>query len=718
VRAIHPDRRCLIEPAYVRGLQSACVSRAACPGISVTTRLGWGAHHTGGAIVSGDLTSTLADLVRGRGMRALLLYGPRGSGKSTFVTRVRDQWRRQGGVVAYRDLSLVGLEDDWDPVEVESVVQQVIARLAWDLRVDCRRLVASRVAMDLTLPSTDLMAARQKMLEEWLQYSHISDRWRKLGDMAGGVVGGTHASRPWGGMVQPAIGEAVSWALHSVARKALPPTLRWFADPCVLQTRGKDANTALDVLCDLSVNAAGMGDVRARREATRIQLLALLADLASAWSSGAARHRADTVVFLLDNVDTAVGRRLAAVWNEAWTALRARRQTGAVPLSLVATAENPTSLMSRDALGHPVDAATVHLPDHGPDLGLWQAVRMPALTRDEVQQRARQRLGSEIDGLVGALVHEAAAGHRGATETLLEPGLRVPHDLRTAVVLIPHIDSADVEDRLLGNLLDPAFGPEVTSLLCCCAVAHRRTAAEALLPVLVRGGDPVSGQVRQLLDTLPMWTESEDRPTLLRRLLLRRLARADNRSETWARLHRRLIDSNVNRAYYLMGLENARAAADVLVDELTGGDSGQSRLSGWVRRIHSVAVAPRAAPLPGASAAEQASALRKRAIVCDGAEPGGPQEEMSADPSRDRSRAVLEVTCDLLILLAVASDPFRAVPRGQLHRQVSTCYGELERVLWEAGHHDDDGALPHEIQTHMAQANYWRQLERTVPRSR
>jgi hypothetical protein len=651
-------------------------------------------------------------------MRALLLYGPRGSGKSTFVAQMRDQWRRQGGAVAYRDLSLVGPEDDWDPGEVESVVQQVIARLAWDLRVDCRRLVASRVAMDVALPSTDLMAARRKMLEEWLQYSGISDRWKKLGDMAGDMVGVTPASRPWGSMVQPAIGEAVSWVLHSVARKALPPTLRWFADPCVLQTRGKDSNTALDVLCDLSVNAAGVGEVRARREASRIQLLALLADLASAWSSGAARHRSDTVVFLLDNVDTVVGRRFVAVWNEAWTALRAGCQAGAVPLSLVATAENPTSLLATDAWDHPVGAATVHLPDRGPGPGLWQAVRMPALTRDEVQRRARQRLGSEIDGLVGALVHEVTAGHRGATETLLEAGLRVPHHLRTAVVLIPPIDSADVEDRLLENLLDPALGPVVTSLLCRCAVAHRRTAAEALLPALVRDGDPVSGQVRQLLDALPLWTESDDRPTLLRRLLLRRLARADGHSETWTRLHRRLIDSKVNRAYYLMGLENVRDAADALVDELAGGDSAASRLSDWVHRIHDVAVAPRAAPLSGASAAEQARALRERVTAGDDTEPGGPREEVPADPLRDHRRAVPEVTCDLLILLAVASDPFRAVPRGQLHRQVATCYGDLGRVLWEAGHHDDDGVLPHEIQTHTALANYWWQLERTVPRPR
>jgi hypothetical protein len=648
---------------------------------------------------------TLADLVHGRGMRALLLHGPRGSGKSTFVTQVRDQWLHQGGVVAYQGLPPARVEDDWNQVEVESAVRQVIARLAWDLRVDCRRLVASKVAMGLTLPSADRAAARQAMLAEWLKYRRISNRWKKLGDMAGRMVeqvAGQQVLPVLGkGTLQGVVSDTVSWTLHSVARRALPPTLRWFADPYVLQTRGKDEKAALDALCDLSINAAAVDDIRAAREVTRIQLLALLADLATVWSSGTARHRTDRAVVLLDDVDTPVGHRFVTVWNDAWTTLQARGQAGEVPLFLVATSAVP---VLRDGTGR--------------DSSSWQVARLPDLTRDEVQLRARQRLGGEFGELVGAIVHEITDGHRGSTETLLDPWLWAPLNYQPADVLGFHLDGVNVEDRLLEGLLDPDIGPKVTELLCCCAVAHYQAVTGALLLAVVSTHDPVCEQVRPRLNTLSLWTESDDRPTLLRRLLLRRLAREKGHGETWTQLHQRLIGSGVDRAYYLMGLEKPRAAAEQLVNELFGTGPGTPSVTKWVGQIRSVAAAPRATFLPGSSAAEQADVLRRLVTAGDKTEPGEgqEQEQVPADPSQHRSRAVSEATYDLLILLAVASDPFRAVPRSQLHRQIAACYGELERALWEAGHHDNDGALPLEIQTHMALDTCWRQLERTVPR--
>lgn len=666
----------------------------------------------GEVIVPADLTGMLSGLLRDRGMRGVFLHGPRGSGKSWLMARMHDRWLHQGGAVALRDLSEGGVEDDRDPVAVESAVQQVIARLAWDLRVDCRRLVASEVAMGLDLSTTDLPAARKRVLEGWLQYRGISDRWKKITDMAGRVVERPVAPLLGEGTVQPVISDALSWVLRSVAGRTLPPTLRWFADPHLLRTAGRNETAALNALCDLSVNATSfhdVRDVRAGREITRIQLLALLADLAGAWSSGTARHRTDQAVILLDGVDSPVGRRFVAVWNDVRTALWARGQADAVPLSLAASASSHASAVLGSGFDTPDRAAG---PDPGPDP--WQVVRMPALSQDEVRRRAGQRLGGAAGEFVGTLVHEATDGHRGAVEVLVDPRSWEPEGFRPADVLAARPDGVRVEDRMLEVLLDPDLTPEVTSLLCCCAVARTRAVAGALLPVLVGGNDPVSEQVRDLVGTLPIWTPAEDRPTLLRRLLLRRLADVDGHGQTWARLHRRLVGIGADPAYYLMGLENVRAAADRLAGELLDSRPGGPRVENWIHRVTTVAAAPRAAPLPGTSAAEQADALRRRITVDGGTGPGEDPERAQEDARERRSQAVSEATCDLLILLAVACDPFRAVPRGQLHRRIAVCYGELERVLWETGHHDDGGVLPREIQVHTNLDARWRQLESGV----
>lgn len=626
-----------------------------------------------------DLNAALERVATRRGMQGMLLHGPRGCGKSTILRSLRDEWTRQGATVAYLDLSSFGHEDH--PGTIEQLARKAVARLAWDLRLDCRRLVACDLAVGLPLRGLDRRDARNQVFDAWLDYRGLTRRWQRLGQMAERAISDV-PQLPWGTLIANIVNTGAVGLMRKGTRTALPQPLRWFADPAVLGTDAKDAETALDQLADLSVNGQTINDVTKQRAVSQIHLLALVADVAEAWGSPAARDRTDQAALLIDNVDTPVGTALLSAWHGARGALeRDSDQLTHVPLLLVTTARHDIDV--------PTDAAG------GGPANTWNVVGVPPLAGAQVRERVLREYGElEHDAdLIAALVHDLTGGHRGAAHLLLDQQLWRSGNYQPERVL----GTGDVEDRLLSCLFDTSAGAGVIDLVCRCAIARSAEQAEVVLSLACKAGDPVFGQVREILDGSAIWVAATDQmpeeATLLRRLLLRRLRRSGSArdDEFWSQLPARLHRGD-GESYHRMATGDVHAAASSLRHDL-GGAADAGSLARWLRRLLDAAAAPR-----WGSGLSEPWPHRGLAALW-------PQPEDGLTASLER----------ILALHAVAGDPLRAVPRAELHRRAATACADLQEELWRAGYSDDAGVLARAVRRQHALAADWQRMESAIP---
>lgn len=372
---------------------------------------------------------------------------------------------------------------------------------------------------------------------------------------------------------------------------------------------------------------------------------------------------------LLDDVDNELGRNLLETLVQVRDDDLDHGCDAPDPLTVVAT--------SRGRLLAEVDRADqVTLPtpfvDNYRDLNgraqrWWLRCRLRDLTVDEVYPMVTAlALGQDDDHRLAAMVHQLTGGHPGATRIVLDAIAAMPgqwHSL--AEVLHAEYAGAIVEERLLRLLLDGVPDEVVEDLVTCSPARTRRRAIE--LAVKHEDLFAASQLAGVELRALSMWAaQDEPRPTVLRRLLLRRLAVRGDGAATWSAVHSRLRErSRLDRQAAREPGALVSALADELAYALADGDIEfvarelDQRLGDpvktWLALLESTTSVPGRLD-PYADSIAQARRLTGW-----------------VDPSDRR----LACVAGLVARLWIAADPFRDSSRRALHRQIARDYDDL-----------------------------------------
>ncbi|WP_046472238.1 P-loop NTPase family protein [Allosalinactinospora lopnorensis] len=399
---------------------------------------------------------------------------------------------------------------------------------------------------------------------------------------------------------------------------------------------------------------------------------ALLADVRVAFDRGrSARSRRYNCVILLDNAHTDLGRAVL----EHLQKLRRHFQTAglaAEPLLVVASSRKP---LPGDALEqHPLPEFTDAETD-------WLASHLP--------EEADPRLPKLIQLLTGGYPAAAALLVNTACRQspAAEGGIGA---LLTAEVDDDAVATATVEDRLCHNLVEALlkqpehrpFPDEALEPLTTCAAARTQEEAEWLAARYSDSGlvDP------DLLWQSGLW--DEERATaahaLLRRLLLRRLARRGAGQWDWETVQRGLRDrcredgDVAGELYYALAGGELPEAARRLTEYLPGNGIAQT----WLSLLLSVAEAPRMAPDTAPST------------------PFERQIELTRSMAGESPPHLVQVA-RVVAGLWLANDRCTGPERADLHREIALDYRRI------AVHGDQPVELHNQADRHDELARYW-----------
>jgi hypothetical protein len=289
-----------------------------------------------------------------------------------------------------------------------------------------------------------------------------------------------------------------------------------------------------------------------------------------------------------------------------------------------------------------------------------------------------QRLASMIRDLTG--------GQPAATHLLLD----VIADRHSGLVELDELlrsrrGAMTVDDALHARLLAGIPHDAIDDLTTCAAARDRASGR------LIAQSGLVSN--RSVFDAAALaaglWSaDDNDEPTLIRRLLLRRLARRpEDHPASWINVHQWLYSDALERAesprtdrYYAVALDRWDVAAEVLTARL-----GTDSLSSWLATLHAVSWAPRQPTLDGGDDAPAVVAARYAAPYA-GREP------------------IFTTVINLLTSLSVAHDPLCGSMRGGLYWQIAARYAEIS-------HHTGSGCdeLASLVHQYQAKARQWQQ---------
>lgn len=549
-----------------------------------------------------------------RPLPAVVLLGPRGSGKTSLTAHLRG-WARRVPLAAI-DLAPIG--------ERGGTRIDVLTDLAFQLsahRADLPQLSFPALGSLLAAVGTAVDArSRERAVREMAEAlrqgrarEHSYEELLGLADtaaQAAGLPGWTSAVVP---LVQ---GGLRSWRGLRLRRR-LGET----------SASGPARGGTADFL--VGVNRLYHGYGAQREEAERVLLDAFLADLRGAYASGSAdRKRTTHCLALLDNVDSSVGESFLHLLLDARE--RSRRPD---PLLVVATARRRPEALVRAETG------TGRRLDHreswpGPAeftplaAGPLSAGLLRDLNRREVEAQAAHTLDALPVGSVppradnavqwlGWIVYEITRGHPAGTARVLDVLRRMPAELpwdqRVRECLAPVDGSVrptpalsaapDLLDRLLRDC-----SSQLTRVLPRAAAALTLGRAETCDP-LWEGQESVLREFVNLgADDLRTVQEPDEDlpalPRLTRFLLLRRLDAASGDAGdagTWTGAHHALRAAALARgelrtvAYHDLALGQLGSVVDYLRDRFdrTGADEWCADLA-WIQR----APAPWSGALP------------------------------------------------------------------------------------------------------------------------
>jgi DNA polymerase III delta prime subunit len=633
--------------------------------------------------------------VRGRPNPVLVFEGPPGSGKTSLLAALAESLHNR---VPSASVDVGSARLDSERGEL-GAIPSLVAELAFQLARQAGgygalafpRLVIGFLVQRLDLDRLDRDRARRQV-DEALRAHRGVDRWTStLQEAAGQLV----AQVPGGPGVPPSllreifagtVGLAGRWGPGR--RLLLGPYQQWYGHQDLGLT-----DPAIEALVGLKRSAdSAAHDPDHQRRIDDLLLRAFLADLRDAFRraerSGGWSFNA---VLLLDNVDGELGEAFLTELVRIRRDVLAGGTAGQDPLTVVVT--------SRGGLLAAVDDGAVPDLVERPDRRdaaareqFWQRVPLTPLTLTEISAMIAQlALSNGNTQHLATVVHEFTRGQVAATELLLKAIDRKGRaDVELADLLRSPREGRSLEQQLLDRLLQ---GVETGSRedLEVCAAARTAEPVKRLTRTLglARGrGGPA---------TAPLWT-TEDEVTLVRRLLLRRLAtthRWDDAFETLRADAAEQQDADLE-LYYAVGLGRWGEIAAALTERLEPGS-----VPDWLDDLHRIAAAP-ARPAPGTEPGQPEPARpartrperTRREPAAAGAtrrgpdrSPSGPKPPAAAPAALadglarrwidDASPPRFVTVVKLLTALSVARDPLCGADRGDLYRRISDHYREL-----------------------------------------
>jgi hypothetical protein len=337
----------------------------------------------------------------------------------------------------------------------------------------------------------------------------------------------------------------------------------------------------------------------------------------------------------------------------------------------------------------PEHARAGHLPDTTDrSRPWWLQYRLPDLTEDEVGRAvAALALDRGNNQRLTRVVFQLTGGHPASTSLVLRAITSRPLKgrIEPEVTLgqAPSGEGAQrptVEDQILGHLLPGVPEATLRDLVTCAAAREQRHA------VALAGQDGllVGAQATylEILDPILWPADDSAGPTLLRRLLRRRLARRDPViSPSWARVYARLRDAcrtegdEAGELYYALAVGELGFVTRRLHERLANLADAP-----WFALVEAVTAAPHRYRRQDALLDEVRTLVREAALEQPLASLGW-----------------------LVAALWIAADPFSHSERRDLHLQIAADCTDVARLLPNG----PSKVLLHASRRHHREAEWW-----------
>lgn len=622
----------------------------------------------------------------------MVVEGEHGTGK-TFLLRQMAQALDDGGV----PMAHIDLGDRRHGTGVEHILAEITSGGRNSLshhRPDYRRIEFPRLWISLLVLRLDLRAAdpgtgrdQVRRVLEAVRRRHrgrIDFTW--LGDAldaAGDLIWLNDSLSPKDSPLAP-LGEALPLSaslprLLNRGTAAFDRVYGWFRT----RDRGRDDHE-LDVLLDLNQRLASpwtadpVHDQSNRRLVDDLLCDALRADLRHAPRRV---HQRATPTLLLDNAASGAGPSLL-------TALAETPPTASdEPLTIVAATRGRAEDLFAGAGPGTAASTTPADPADGPGAE-WTAFSLSDLDPEEVAHLLRPGPGADPPdrGLVIPL-WEFTRGHPGSTALLAAAAA----DAEGAELsdLLSHrspdehgAPSPSLEEEMLSGVLglgDRGLPQDLLEAMTTCAAAHN---SDAGLWLHRRLGPTQTVTENEILRE-PLWRGEDPAPTVLRRLLLRRLAaRNPHGRPDWDTAHRELAGYYQERGW----IEGEQATEGEMYHRLSQGDlTSVARLlvgrlsamdgASWLRLLERIVHAP----------------VRERPALA----PDEEWQRLWREHSGEEDPAELEECLKLIAARWILSDPETA-PDPFLHSRCAFALNALAPYCVRGQAHLHTAALAHE----------------------
>ncbi|MGH3813977.1 MAG: hypothetical protein ACRDUV_16250 [Pseudonocardiaceae bacterium] len=594
----------------------------------------------------------------------LVFEGARGSGKTALLDTLATALAQQ---VPYARFNFKAKPDATVPEVLSALASKLGRRCPLYGVLDFPRLTAGRLVMREDLELENHPHAREQVMEVLEKECNLkmAREILKVGADTALVAAEEHTGVPAGPLLKRVpelvLDRLTDWK-HG--RRVLLGSLDWYGH----RDRGRK-NDAVDELVKLNRWARNPDDEGNQEKIAHTLWDAFLADLRHVFhGSRRANELSLNCVILLDNADEPAGLRFVEqlVQTRALHAAEGNQTPEPMTVAVTSRGELLAHVPPADVIELPAATGAARGPAHHDHRQYWWGRhRLEDLTRDQVaamvsalalREGSNQRLTSMTLQLTG--------GHPASTRLLLDAVAERPEKQEDLAAVLDELEPGTapewtVAERMRQRLLAD-FSPEAFDDLVTCAASRERQHALRLANSPLLGGRHHG--YAAIVDPV-LWPAAKGAgPVLLRRLLVRELARRDNPGlPGWSEVFDWHRDNCANagdltgKLHYALANRDLEFVTQRLHERLISDDA-----TSWLELLASVTSAPHRRP--------------------DQDDPLAPTDEVFALLKETAPAPSLEPLARLIASLWIVTDPFCGSRRRGLHLLIAADYTDIARL--------------------------------------